>query len=45
MRSLMQLKEHCDETDPATGRGHYYIDPDDDGGRLPDPVVKPWWEK
>jgi tRNA(Ile2) C34 agmatinyltransferase TiaS len=44
MRCLMRLKENCSETDSATGRSHYYVDPDADG-RLPDPVVKPWWEK
>jgi hypothetical protein len=44
MRCLMQLKENCTEVDRNTGRGHYYVDPDADG-RLPDPVVKPWWEK
>ena len=44
MRCLMQLKEDCVEVDRKTGRGHYYVDPDADG-RLPDPVVKPWWEK
>jgi hypothetical protein len=47
MRCLMRLKENCGETDPGTGRGHYYVDPDDGGGgrRLPDPVVRPWWDK
>jgi hypothetical protein len=39
MRCLMRLKENCDQ-------GHYYVDPEaDDGGRMPDPVVRPWWEK
>jgi hypothetical protein len=40
----MRLKENCTETDPRTGRGHFYVDPDADD-RPRDPVVKPWWEK
>jgi hypothetical protein len=28
IRCLMRLKENCTETDPDTGRGHYYVDPD-----------------
>jgi hypothetical protein len=44
IRCLMLLKENCGETDPKTGRGHYYVDPDADD-RPRDPTPKPWWEK
>jgi hypothetical protein len=44
IRCLMRLKENCTEVDRRTGRGHFYVDPDDDS-RPRDPVVKPWWEK
>lgn len=44
MRCLLRLKENCPETDPHTGRGHFYVDPDADE-RPRDPVHKPWWDK
>lgn len=30
MRCLMRLKEDCVETDRRTGKGHYYVDPDNE---------------
>jgi hypothetical protein len=44
MRCLMRLKENCGETDPHSGKGHYYVDPEADD-RPRDPTPKPWWEK
>lgn len=44
MRCLLRLKENCSETDAHTGKGHFYVDPDDDT-RPRDPTPKPWWEK
>jgi hypothetical protein len=41
----MRLKENCAETDPHTGKGHYYVDSERDDDRPRDPVVKPWWER
>jgi hypothetical protein len=38
IRCLMLLKENCSES-------NYYVDPEADDGRPPDPVPKPWWEK